>query len=208
MSKFAGDVIGALEKLFSGQNELERRLNNLIIPGKTFELSEDGKKVKVRHGSCETPFIKWLTPCAGEVIEYRAPSVGEQCILLNLTGGNDTGACFALFGIESTDFPLPTGKPEEHMRVYPNGTVITHNHQTNELTVIMKSGKATLKAPDKVTIDTAELVCTGKINANGDIHSDADISDKTRSMDGDRSIYNDHDHNHGTPKTSPANQKQ
>lgn len=188
------EVYSAIRDLYAKVNEQERRLNNLIIPGKVLSLSEDNKKIKVKHGSCETPFIKWFTPYAGEVMEYRAPSVGEPCVLLNLTGGDDTSACWAICGVESTEFPFPVHNPKEHKRVYPNGTSITHNSETNELTVIMTSGKATIAAPDKITMDTQELYCTGKINADDNIHSDKDVSDNKSTMQKMRDKYNAHKH--------------
>jgi len=191
----SSEIFDAILDIYAKLNEQERRLNNLIIPGKVLALSEDKQKIKVKHGSCETPFIKWFTPYAGEVMEYRAPSVSEPCLLLNLTGGDDTGACWALCGVESTDFPFPVNNPKEHKRVYPNGTEITHNSETNELTVIMTSGQATIAAPDKITMDTQELHCTGKINAADNIHSDKDVSDRKSSMQTMRDKYNAHTHN-------------
>lgn len=193
----------AFTKVFERLNELERRLNNILIPGKVIELNPENTKVKVKHGSCETPFIKWFSGAAGDISEYRAPSIGEQCLLLNLTGGDDTSACFALFGVDSLNYPLVSQNPAEHKVKYPNGTEITHNHELNELTVIMQSGTATLKAPDKVTVDTKELYCTGKINADDNIHSNADVSDKKSTMQTMRDKYNKHDHNKAVGPPTP-----
>ena len=206
------EISDAFCRIFEKLNEFERRINNIIIPGKVIKLSENGKKVKVEHGSCETPYVKWLAICAGEIIEYRAPSINESCLLLNLTGGDDSTACVALFGLDSNEYTLPDCKLSEHKRIYPNGTEVTHDHKTNELTIIMSSnGAATIKAPKKITLDTELLYLTGKMHANNNIHSDKHVSDSKRSMQHDRDIYNEHDHGgvkSGTAKTSTPADKQ
>lgn len=199
------EYLDAIRHLCERMNELERRQNNLIIPGKVVALSEDHKKIKVAHGQCETPFIKWLSPCAGDVMEYRAPSVGEPCLLLNLTGGDDTGACWALCGVESTAFPFPTNNPNEHKRVYKNGTQITHDSEKNELTVIMSKGHALFKVPEKVTFDTQELHCTGLISAVDNITSQKHVIDEKSSMQDMRDDYNSHSHSNNVPP--PKNNK-
>ncbi len=199
---FNADVAGKLNQLFFRLDRLEKCLNNLLIPGKVSDISNDNKKVKVTHGSCITPFIKWFAHSAGGVIEYRKPSVGEQCLLLNLTGGQDTSICWALVGIDSEQFPFHDVIPTEHVRKYPDGTEISYDHSAHLLKVIMNSGEAEFDIPDKITMKTSLLHCTGSIK------SDKDITDKTRSMDGDRSIYNDHAHPHGDPNTKEPIQKQ
>lgn len=133
-------------------NELQRRADNQIIPGVVKSLSEDKKKIVVTHGNCETPEIKWF--CAsGEVIEYRAPSVGEQCVLLNLTGGKDTGACIALVGFTSDNFTFETANPLEHIRQYPDGSKVRYNHQEKKLTLDL-AGDANINTAGKTVIAT------------------------------------------------------
>ena len=155
----------------------------------------------VKHGSCETPYIKWLSNNAGQIRSYRAPSIGEQCLLLNLTGGDDPGACFALFGIDTQDYPLPSISPSEHKIIYPNGTVIIHNHEENTLVVDMPEGsEATVTIPTKIAINTqlallSENVEIAKdLHVRGEIKGDEDITDKHNSMDSMRDVYHSHDH--------------
>jgi len=192
-------------KIFSELNEHERRLNNMIIPGKAINLSEDRKKVQVGHGNNTTPFIRWFANFAGEIREYRAPSIGEQCVLLNLTGGKDSGKCVALFGFDTTEFSLPSNDPAEHKIVYPNGTVFTHNHETNRYELTMPSGSEMhISIPEKITFTTDMVEVSNDLHVKGKIKGDQDIIDKKSSMDAMRSAYNGHTHNGNVP---PPNQK-
>lgn len=145
-------------------NELQRRADNQIIPGVVKSLSEDKKKIVVKHGSCETPKIKWF--CAsGEVIEYRAPSVGEQCVLLNLTGGKDTGSCIALVGFTSDNFTFETANPLEHIRQYPDGSKVRYNHQDKKL-ILDLAGDANINTVGKTVIATQGNT---EVNAQSDV---------------------------------------
>lgn len=151
-------------------NEHQRRLDNIIIPGKVKSLSADNKRIVVSHGSCQTPEIKWLAPCAGDVTEYRAPSIGEQVILLNLTGGKDTSKCVALTGLTSADFPFTVADPNKHIRHYPDGTTASYDHQEKTLSLDL-AGDAVINAKGNVDIATGSNT---NVMAKGDVTVKAD----------------------------------
>ena len=156
-------------------NELQRRIDNIIIPGKVKALSEDNKRVVISHGSCETPEIKWLANSAGEVIDYRAPSIDEQVLLLNLTGGKDTGKCIALVGLTSADYPFTVNEPSEHVRLYPDGTKARYHHDEKRLTLEL-AGDASITAAgntDITTQGTTKVTSTGSVTVES---SNADVN--------------------------------
>ena len=189
-----------ISELESQLEERDRLARGLIRIGKVSAHSDDNHRIKVKHGENETPFIKWFAACAGEVVEYRLPSIGEQAVLLNVGGGDNSSMTIALIGVPSDKFPLPTDNPDETLRVYPDKTSVKYNHKTHKLTVDVKSGEAEIIIPKKTKLDTKLLHVTGNIKADGD------IEDHTRSMQDDRTIYNGHDHPHGVPNTSVPNQ--
>ena len=195
-------LVERISELETQLEERQRSSRNLIRLGKVSKHSDDNQKIKVKFGDNETPYIKWFAACAGEVIEYRLPSIGEQAILLNVGGGDNSSMTIALIGVPSSQYPLPTDNPDETLRVYPDKTSVKYNHKTHKLTVDVKSGEAEIIIPKKTMLDTKLLHVTGSIKADGD------ITDYRRSMRDDRAIYNNHVHGHGVPNTSKTKQKQ
>lgn len=190
LSEYA-DKISEQEKDIT---ELTRRLNNMNRVGVITDISPDQRRIKVRFGRNFTPFIKWVSESAGRDATYRPPTVGEEVLLINVGGGDNSATSFAIRGIPSDDYPLPSANPDEFHWKLPDNTHIKYNHKQHHLSVTMNSGTALFKVPEKITLDTALVYCTGHIKADGD------ITDHTRSMQDDREIYNGHTHR--SPETS------
>lgn len=142
--------------------ELLRCLKNMIRVGKVSEWSDDHKRIKVKFGNNETPFIKWFSVCAGDVAEYRLPSIGEQAVLLNVGGGDNSSTSMALIGIPSDQFPLPTNNPDEILRVYPDGTRVCYDKKKHKLDVRV-AGEANIQVDKdgKVKVDGNATVNVG-----------------------------------------------
>ena len=200
INKNLASVIEQLAKFETQLEDMSRRQRGLIRLGKVVKHGKDNKTIQVKHGENITPFIKWFAACAGDISEYRLPSINEQVVLLNFGGGDNSSMTIALIGIPSDSFPLPSDNPDETLRVYPDKTAVRYNHKEHKLTVEMAKGEAHFIVPDKVIFDTKQLYCTG------DIKSDGEIEDHTRSMQDDRAIHNIHNHPHGLPNTGFPNQ--
>lgn len=160
------DLVARLE-------ELERRLRNMNIAGVVHAIHGSGKLIQVSYGERKTGWIHWFASAAGEISDYRCPSVGEQCLLLNYGGGEDSGQVWALCGVPSDAFPLPGGgDPSKRIVTYSSGITETYDSE----------GTLTVKAATKVITDTPEL------------HGTGEVSDQKRTMKADRAIFDGHHH--------------
>ena len=184
---YLSPIYDRLAELESSQESGARQGRNAIQLG-TVAKVVDGRRVVMAIGKARTPAIKWFALWAGDVIEYRCPSVGEMALVLNYGSGDNNQSSIALVGIASDQFPFPVNDPNVvHQQIGPLAS----------LTWSKDSGTLLVTAPGGTTFLTPTL----------DV-PEGDVSDKVRTMAADRIIYNGHDHPHGDPTVGPVNQKQ
>ncbi|OOF25051.1 baseplate assembly protein [Salinivibrio proteolyticus] len=174
-------------KLMRQQAERDRLATaNIIRLG--YVVVADKNTVSVKTGDNLATRIPFFVFCAGRVSHYRRPTLGEQCLLLNLGSGDNLNNAVALMGLPSDKFPSPTVKENEFMTDYSGGMKEVYNLDTGKLTCHYPGG-VEMYAP--------------KFKNHGE------IIDHTRSMEADRNIYDSHDHPESIgSKTSPPTQKQ
>ncbi|MFL7036489.1 phage baseplate assembly protein V [Vibrio lentus] len=113
----------AILKLIEEVDGLKRQQNNLIRLGNVKELV--GRKVVVDYDKDSdddyySPQIPFATIYAGEVLNWRAPTVGEQVIVINLSGGIDESSAIAIPSLYCDEF-----NPDDDLD--PNKTYTTFN---------------------------------------------------------------------------------
>ncbi|KMK50619.1 phage baseplate protein [[Actinobacillus] muris] len=124
----------------------------------------------------ETAWLAFLTPNAGGNQFYCLPDVGELvAILLDARG---EGGC-VLGAIYNEQDPPPVSDSEIWLHKFTNGTVISHNRQTGDVTVsttgnvIVNAGKVDITAPTEINGD---VQINGTLNASGNITSGTEVS--------------------------------
>lgn len=170
------EYIDKIRELETEIGELKRRTNNMNRVGKVVEWNDNHTRIKVKFGENITPFIKWFSACAGDVAEYRLPSIGEQAVLLNVGGGDNSTTTVALIGLFSDEFPPPTTNPNEILRVYPDGSRVLYDKNLHKLEVkvcgdalveVTKSatvnvgGKTAVTSVGNATVDAPEILLNG-----------------------------------------------
>lgn len=138
--------------------ELTRRIDNLLRIGTVAEVKGDSCRVKT--GELLTQFRPFFTRRAGTAKTSWRPTVGEQVMLLSLSG--DLTNAYILPALYSDENPEPDDNANRDRTVYPDGAVIEYDPDTSALTV--KGIKtATVQASELVTIDCPNSVFTGNL---------------------------------------------
>ncbi len=196
LARLIKHVTSLEQKVLELHEELEennRSSANLIRLGVVIEA--DKTTVDIQTGDNFAKKVPFFVLAAGRVSQYRRPTVGEQCLLINLGSGDSLNNAVALMGLPSTKFPCPTVKENEVMTDYGNGMTELYN---------LDSGSITCHYPGGVKI-------YGSTWQDGSYKVTGDVTDHTRSMQADRDIYNEHDHPGilpGPEKTKPTEQQQ
>lgn len=157
-------------------SELQRQLGTAIRLGTVAALDLAAAKCRVQTGEILTDFIPWFVPYAGTRIEWSAPSVGEQVLILS--PGGDTHGAVALRGCYSTAFPAPSSDAHKHITQFADGAVLEYDDSAHKLTATLPSGgKAEITADGGVTIN-GPLTVNGETEINGhtQINDDLDLT--------------------------------
>jgi len=187
-----------------------RRLANLIRPGTVAEVDPAAARVRVQYGTAPdgepalTAWLPWLPSAAGEYRDWRAPSAGEQVLLLAPYG--ELPAAFVLPGAYRDSFPAPESSDGIRAMLCPDGARIEYDSDAHLLKAVLPDGgkvsiearggvaiKGDTEIGGDVTID-GNLSVTGTVKADKAISSKAGVSDSRGSMQQMRATYNAHVH--------------
>ncbi|WP_141732434.1 phage baseplate assembly protein V [Oligoflexus tunisiensis] len=114
--------------------DLSRRMDNLLRPGKILAVDHERARARVRLG--ENLYTTWL-PCfarrAGNTIDWDPPEPGEQCLVL--APGGELAGGFVLTGLYSSTHPAPAKEKNLTLRKYPDGLELSYDHAAHTLTI-------------------------------------------------------------------------
>jgi phage baseplate assembly protein V len=165
-------------------SELQRQLGFLIRLGTVAEVDLAVARCRIDTGEIRTDFVPWFVPRTGETIEWSAPSIGEQVLLLS--PGGDTHGAVALRGIYSDAFPAPDSAETRHLTRYKDGAIVEYDHASHALKATLPGGgTAEITADGGVTVN-GPLTVNGdtQINGNTNVAGDVGITGQAEA-DGD-----------------------
>ena len=155
------------------ESEQRRQKGNLIRLGTVSQLDLPAARCRVKSGALESDWVPWLVPRAGQVIEWSAPTVGEQVLLLCPDG--DTTGAVVLRGVYSDAFGAPGSEPHRHLVRFPDGTQIDYDDPGHALkATIAAGGTAEITAPGGVTVH-ADVTINGDVQINGTVVVSEDV---------------------------------
>ena len=167
--------------------DLERRLNNLLMIGTISAVDYGSARCRVAIGEIQTAWLKWFTTRASSDRSWWAPEVGEQVMVLSPSG--ELAAGTVLPAIYQSAHPPPGDRATHRIDDYGDGTRVTYDRASSVLTVecvgdivvenaksitintgttldITAGGDAMLKAPT-VTVDSPQSTFTGAVTIKG-----------------------------------------
>ncbi|WP_374248063.1 phage baseplate assembly protein V [Thermomonas sp.] len=172
--------------------EQRRLTGNLIRLGTVAEVDHADARCRVTTGALTTGWVPWLVPRVGTTIEWSAPSVGEQGVVL-CPDGDTSGAVF-LRGMYSDALPPPAADAAVHLVRYPDGTTLRYDATAHALDAVLCSGgSASITASGGVTIN-ADTTINGNVQVNGDIQATGTATVATDVIGGGISLKS---HTHG-----------
>ncbi|SES99213.1 phage baseplate assembly protein V [Burkholderia cepacia] len=163
-------------------NEIQRQARNAVRKGSILDVDHGAALCRVsvgdlddESGSLQTNWIPWFALAAGNTRDWRAPTKGEQVMLLCPMGDPAQGV--ALCGFYSDAFPAPDHRPNTDVRTYRDGAVVAYDDAAHVLGVDLPAGATiNVTAPGAVNVNTQ----TATIKADR-VTLDADVT-VTRSM--------------------------
>ncbi len=149
------------------QTEILRALQNIIRIGTIAEADYAHARVRVAISELVTGWLPWIISRAGSAVEWWAPSVGEQVIVLS--PGGDLAQGIVLPAIYQASTPPTDTDPDVRKVTYPDGTTIEYNAAAHDLKIstvgtisITSAGHVHVKAPT-ATVDSPTTTFTGDV---------------------------------------------
>lgn len=150
--------------------ELQRKLDNIIRFGVIAEVNHATARARVKSGDILTEFLPFITPRAGTTKTWSPPTVGEQCVMLSVSG-EFTTACI-LVGLYTQN--SPSQSPNEHVIEFADGAKITYNQSSGAL-VVTGIKTASITAANQIDIDCPTINIKGNVNIDGKVTSTGDM---------------------------------
>ena len=177
-------------------SEIYRMLNNLIQLGTVEKLVGDRVVCRTWKNLVTKP-LPLATRRAGDDRDSWLPSPGEQVVIF-APGGITENAVVGP-SLWTTAKPAPSTDPNVPTTVYSDGATISYDKKSHALSAILPAGATVTLVSDGGISFKGDFAVDGNITSTKNIHANGDVSDKKRTMQGDRDIYNIHAKNNHTP---------
>ncbi len=160
----------------------DRMLAGLVIPCYVVAVDLAVARVRVSDGAGWTSaWLRWHSQGAGKARHWRAPSLGEQGVLLNPSGEPAQGTFVP--GLYGNGGDQPDNRDHVEVWRFEDGGSLIYDWQASSYSIDLPSGTVTLRvgsssaviSADAIKATAATVTVTGEVQINGSLRVTGDI---------------------------------
>ncbi|MEW5546751.1 phage baseplate assembly protein V [Pseudomonas soli] len=167
----------------------DRMLASLVIPCAVVAVDLAAARVRVSDGDWTSAWLRWHSQAAGKARHWRAPSLGEQGVLVSPSGDPAQGTFVP--GLYGDAGSAPDNRDHVEIWRFDDGGSLSYDWQARRYDIQLPKGNATIKvgastfvvSDGAMTLDSAAITLTGKVTVNGPLLVSGDINGGGRIID-------------------------
>ena len=168
----------------------DRMLARLLIPCRVVAVDLAAARVRVADGSGWTSaWLRWHSLAAGKARHWRAPSLGEQGVLVSPSGEPAQGTFVP--GLYGNAGSPPDNRDHVAAWYFDAGGLLAYDWQARRYDIHLPSGNATVTvgastvqvSDGAITLNGAAITLTGSVAINGTLQVSGDIHGGGRIID-------------------------
>jgi len=168
----------------------DRMLSSLIIPCRVVAVDLAAAMVRVSDGGDWTSaWVRWHSQAAGKARHWRAPSLGEQGVLVSPSGEPAQGTFVP--GLYGNAGAQPDNRDHVEVWRFDDGGALVYDWQAKSYTITVPTGTVTIEvggtrvvvADDAITAQASTITLTGNVLINGALQVTGDINGGGRIID-------------------------
>ena len=142
----------------------DRMLASLVMPCSVVGVDLAAAMVRVSDGAGWTSaWVRWHSQAAGKARHWRAPSLGEQGVLISPSGEPAQGTFVP--GLYGNAGAQPDNRDHVEVWRFDDGGSLVYDWQTKTYTIDLPSGTATVKVGGTVAVLTDDAITAKTVNA-------------------------------------------
>ncbi|SEN18877.1 phage baseplate assembly protein V [Pseudomonas sp. ok272] len=169
--------------------EHDRMIAAMLMPCRVVGVDLPGGMVRVQAGEWTSAWVRWHSQAAGKARHWRAPSLGEQGVLLSPSGVAGMGTFIP--GLYGNAGAQPDNRDHVEVWRFDDGGSLVYDWQANTYTIDLPAGTVTIKVgaslfevtPEQVRVAAGQIVLVGTVTVDGTLSTTGDINSAGKVID-------------------------
>lgn len=168
----------------------DRMLSDLVVRCRVVAIDLTAAKVRVSDGSGWTSaWVRWHSQAAGKARHWRAPSLGEQGVLISPSGEPAQGTFVP--GLYGNAGAPPDNRDHVEVWRFDDGGSLVYDWKAKSYSITLPTGTVTVKVggseltatDNAVDVKSGAITLTGPVSINGTLSVSGDILGGGRIID-------------------------